>query len=600
VAEPTSQPSREFAARNHAAPPAAWLALVAVFLAVYVGSMFSPALLDDADATHAEAAREMAASGDFVTLHINGVRYLEKAPLLYWMVALSFKIFGAKAAAARLPIVLGVLAMALLAWRWSRRAFGEPAGSYAALFTMTAVGVFLFTRVLIPEVLLGVFIGTALYCFLTALEERAEPWRWYAGYVSMALAVLTKGLVALVIVSGTAVIYLAVSGDWRRWREFRLLTGTALLLAVAAPWHVMAGVQNPGFFWFYFVNEHLLRFLGRRYPADYNKLPAPAYWTLHLAWLFPWSAFAPALFRRDKRQSGLDFAARTRMLCWAWAGLVLLFFSFSTNQEYYTFPAYLPILILLGGAVAQRDETDAGSRSMMASYAVLLLVGVAAASVLMWGLWTSRNLPFVPDVGEVLVQRGVGNYTLSMSHFFDLTAESFAALRLPGMLAVAALLLGPLVGLVFRIQRKPQAAVWSVGLGMATLLVAAHMALVRFEPYLSSKPLADKIAAVARPEDQVMIYGDQAFGSSLLFYLRRQVFLVNGRSTSMEFGSRYADAPRIFLEDTDLQRAWQGPQRVFLFVPADRRKEVEVVLPGTRYVVGERSGKVVWSNREDD
>src|ERR1044072_2095057 len=151
---PTDVVSRKPASRR-----LAWMALLAIFLSVYFAAIFSPALLDDADATHAEAAREMAASGDFVTLHINGVRYLEKAPMMYWASAVSFKIFGVSAAAARLPIVLGILGLSLLAGAWARRAFGEIAGVYSALFVLTAAGIFLFTRILIPEVLLTLFIG---------------------------------------------------------------------------------------------------------------------------------------------------------------------------------------------------------------------------------------------------------------------------------------------------------------------------------------------------------------------------------------------------------------------------------------------------------
>src|SRR5205085_3413731 len=141
------------------------------------------------------------------------------------------------------------------------------------------------------------------------------------------------------------------------------------------------------------------------------------------------------------------------------------------------------------------------------------------------------------------------------------------------------------------------AAVWTLGIAMALVLVAAHLALVRFEPYLSSRPLAERIAPQLRAEDRVMIYGDQAFGSSLLFYLQRPIELVNGRSTSMEFGSHYPDAPRIFLNDADLLRAWSAPQRVLLFVPRERRREVEALLPAPRFVVAESSGKAIFSNR---
>jgi hypothetical protein len=126
--------------------------------------------------------------------------------------------------------------------------------------------------------------------------------------------------------------------------------------------------------------------------------------------------------------------------------------------------------------------------------------------------------------------------------------------------------------------------------------VAAHIALGRFGPYLSSKQLAQEIAARARPEDKVMIYGDQAFGSSLLFYLRRPIDLVEGRTTSMWFGSTFPDAPKIYLSDADLQQDWAGTGRVFLFVPPHQKSRVEGLLPH-RYVIAELSGKCVYSNR---
>ncbi|HTS06095.1 MAG TPA: glycosyltransferase family 39 protein, partial [Candidatus Eisenbacteria bacterium] len=232
-----------------------YLALIVVFAAVYFGALFSPPLLDDADSTHAEAAREMFVTGDYVTLHVNGVRYLEKAPLPYWLVAASYHIFGVNGFASRLPMALSVLLLGLLALVWARRAFGERAGVYAAVFVYTAAGVFLFTRILIPDVLLSLLIAASLYFFLTALETRNGTWRWYAGYVCMALGVLTKGLIALAFPGGAAFIYLAWTGEWRRWREFRLVTGLALFFVIATPWHILAGLRNTGgqnghgFFW---------------------------------------------------------------------------------------------------------------------------------------------------------------------------------------------------------------------------------------------------------------------------------------------------------------------------------------------------------------
>src|SRR5882757_7551019 len=144
--------------------------LSGLWLILFFAALFSPPLLDDADATHASAARHMALTGDLVTLRVDGIRYLEKAPLPYWLVALSFRLFGFNTFAAHLPQAIGVLLLALLGYRWAERAFSLRAAFYTGLATLTSAGIFLFTRYLIPEVLLSLFLSTALYCLLQALN----------------------------------------------------------------------------------------------------------------------------------------------------------------------------------------------------------------------------------------------------------------------------------------------------------------------------------------------------------------------------------------------------------------------------------------------
>ncbi len=203
--------------------------------------------------------------------------------------------------------------------------------------------------------------------------------RWaYLLWAALACAVLTKGLVAIVFVFATLAVFLTLTGDWRRWRSLHPFTGHALFLAIAAPWHILAALRNPavpmpansgfpahaGWTWFYLYNEHIARFLGTRVPRDYNKLPAALYWALHIVWLFPWSLFFPAAIAlawterdrlRQSRWSTLartSFAARTVLLLTIFSAIILGFFSLSTNQEYYTFPVYLPLLILTAAALA--------------------------------------------------------------------------------------------------------------------------------------------------------------------------------------------------------------------------------------------------------
>ena len=589
--------------------------LCSLWLVLFFVSLFSPPVLDDADGTHANAARQMLLSGDWVTLRVNNVRYLEKAPLPYWIVATSLRIFGVNTFATHLPQAIVVLLLMLLGYRWARRAFGERAALYTGLGILTSAGVFLFTRIFLPDPLLSLLLAAALYCFLQSIDlrpvnvvtlsgaedlraapSRPEALYPYAMWSALALAVLTKGLVAIVFFLGSTAAYLALTGEHGQWRRLKPFAGTMLFLVIAAPWHILAGLRNTGgmnghgFFWFYFINEHVLRFLGRRTPMDYNRLPGYLYWGLHLVWLFPWSLFVPILIIdlvRKWRQYGLvipeklNFATllilavyffviraifnphwtliaiftlagiivwgatrnqdgptpnqkadprdrpagevtliqKTSILLSIYSFIVLAFFSLSTNQEYYTFPVYLPLLMLSAAAIVRAEagynQEKSNRIGIVFAHAAFTVIGFAVAAALAYGLWTSRNLAYVPDIGSLLAHRGVGDYTLSMSSLFDLTAPSFAALRLPASLALAAFAIGPTIAWVLRARRRHIRATVAIGITSAVFLVAAHLALMRFAPLLSSQDFAQRIqqlettGAISR-DNTLLLFGDQA------------------------------------------------------------------------------------------
>lgn len=678
---PGLQPQPGFPGKKpslYSSPARAWTLLLLIFVAVHFVALFSPSLLDDADATHANAAQHMAVSGNFVTLYVNGIRYLEKPPLPYWLAALDYRIFGYNVFATHLPISLGVLACAILAWFWARRAYGDRAAFYAALAMLTSFGVFLWTRFFIPEALLTFFIALALYGFLTGLEDRSSA-RFYMAYAALAIGVLAKGLIAPVFFCAAVIPYLLLTGEWRRWRQMRLFTGLLLFLAIAAPWHILAALANPdhgnphgnvpspghvhGFLYFYFINEHFLRFLGKRYPHDYNKQPWFAYWLGQLVWLFPWSLFLPAALIRlwrnrkvfasdlrydstntieflDPRQtaqaassyaSRLRFRARTALLLSLFALFILIFFAVSTNQEYYTWPSWFAILLLTGSSLALIEEAPEGdprwinssSKWLTVFHGVFAILGVAAAAALGYGLWASRSLPFVPDIGTLLAHRGVGDYSLATSHFFDLTGPSFAALRLPAAVAAVVLLVGPLAAWVLRRRGHGLEATTSVAFTAAVVLIAAHIALERFEPMLSSRAMADTINRIAKEPGnsayQLIIYGDQADGSSVIFYTHHQALLAHGAvsyfasdpskdgeagsktfGSSMIWGSDYPDAPHIFMADPGLLAKWgQGP-RIFLFVPGDFHDHLEQLMAANGkplYKLQELSDKTLYTDR---
>ncbi|MFC6644023.1 ArnT family glycosyltransferase [Granulicella cerasi] len=577
------------------------LLLLSLWAAAFLASSISPPLLDDADATHSQAAQYMLHHGDWVTLHVDGIRYLEKAPLPYWIVAVSMKLFGENAFAAHLPLALTVLGLALLAWRWAARAFDEDTAFLAALMTLTSTGVFLFTRVFIPDVLLALLLCLSLYAALRALEGDS-PRHAYLFWIALALAVLTKGLVALVFAFAAIGLFLLFTRRLRELSKLRPVTGTLLMLAIAAPWHILAGLRNTGganghgFFWFYFVNEHILRFLGRRLPRDYNKMPAAAYWLAHLVWLFPWSLFLPAAFSRRQAEPRSTFGRDTLTLLALYSAFVLLFFSLSTNQEYYTLPAYLPLLMLLASRLTQSDS----SKRITLALASFTVLGAAIAITLFVGLWQSRALPFNPDIGSALARRAVGNYTLSMSHFFDLTGPSFAALRLPAIIAMITFAIGPAIALTqWTKQRRLIPAATTVAITTTVFFVAAHIALVRFAPMLSSEAFATCIRTLEQrdPTAQTALYGDQAYGSSIPFYLGQEVALVDGRSTSMLFGSTFPDAPPIFLTPSQYAAQWGIGPRKLLFVPDEKRQVVDQLLGTRSILVMTQSGKALLTDR---
>src|ERR1019366_1184137 len=248
------------------------------------------------------------------------------------------------------------------------------------------------------------------------------------------------------------------------------------------------------------------------------------------------------------------------------------------------------------------------TRWLTGAQAVFAVIGVLVALVLVWGLWVSRDIPYVDDVGTLLAHRAVADYTLSMSHLFDLTGASFAALRLPAILAAITLLIGPAVGWVLRVKGKHLAATVSVALTLTVFLIAAHIAFARFEPMLSSKPLADTIMEKASPADSFIIYGEQSDASSVVFYTHaffhgKPALMVvprcgqHGEGTTLLWGSCYPDAPDIFLSEGQLSKIWGTGERHWLFAQGTRQAKVESLLAGRLYLVQNVADKALFTDR---
>ncbi len=582
------------------------LVVVLFSAAIFFGTIFSPpSLMDDVDSVQAQIARTMLESGDWVTARLDGVKYLEKAPLKYWMIALAYLAFGVHDWAARIPIALAAVLLCWLTFRIGAWAFSPRAGYYAGLALATCAGLFLFTRVLIPDVVLTLAVTLAMWSLMRALEEdEPRPRLWAAALAaSLAAGVLLKGLIAVVIPACAGAVWLALTRQIfsrRTWRRLRPLSGAVIFLALAEPWHVLAILRNPpyfdftlsaepfryrGFFWFYFINEHVLRFLNLRHPRDYNTVPRLWFWLFHLLWLFPWSVFLPAAASLGFKP--VDRAARTRLLALCWTGFVLVFFTFSTTQEYYSMPVYPALALLAGCAMAAGGSWIAAGARVAAALAGA--VAVAAAAI----LFLVRGLPAPGDISVALAQHPE-LYTLSLGHMADLTLASFAYLRAPLAVAAAALLIGAAGAWRLRGER----AFLALAVMMVVLAHAARLAMVAFDPYFSSRPLAE---ALRRAPEGKLIAGDQYYTfASVFFYANRRALLLHGRVNNLEYGSLAPGAPAVFIDEADFRRLWLGPERYYLVAEAARAPRLEA-LAGSEslHVVAAAGGKFLYTNRAE-
>ncbi|SPF33886.1 Dolichyl-phosphate-mannose-protein mannosyltransferase domain protein [Candidatus Sulfopaludibacter sp. SbA4] len=559
--------------------------------------------MDDVDAVQAQIARNMLASGDWVTARIDGIVYLEKSPLIYWLIAICYKIFGACDWAARIPVALACVSLGWLTAAFGTWAFGRRAGFYAGLTISTCMGLFLFTRILIPDVMLTATIALAMWAFLRVLDDQELHPRFWAFVLAASLGVglLLKSAVALLFPGGAAAVYLLLTRQLfsaKVWRRLRPWSGLAIMLLVAVPWHVLATLRNPpyfdltmrsvageyhGFLWFYFINEQVLRFLNLRYPRDYNTVPRLYFWLFHLIWLFPWSVYFPAVARLSFKP--LDRAGRTRLLALCWTGFLLVFFTFSTTQEYYSMPCYPALALLLGSAMAE------GGVWVRRGTRVLAAVTGAAAIAAVLILAAVRHVPTPGDIAQALSQHPSA-YTLSLGHMEDLTLESFAYLRLPlGMAAVAFL-----IGALGSLRAVGQRAFLAAALMMVLFFHAARLAMVAFDPYLSSRPLAEALLR-SPPGDLVVDHHYYTF-SSIFFYTNRTAWLLNGRFNNLVYGSYAPGAPDVFLDDQHWKNLWLGPRRYYLVAKTSERPRFEkLVDQGALFVLAQSGGKMVLTNR---
>jgi 4-amino-4-deoxy-L-arabinose transferase-like glycosyltransferase len=642
---PKKKPVHETPPQPAASPrhwsPRSLIILFLAWLILQIGGLFSPGLLDDVDSVYIEIAREMMQRHDYVTPYINGIRFFDKPPLLYWMAAASMHIFGIHDWAARLPLALAVLALLLAVYALGIRLFAaispatspDRAGFYAALALATSIGPYLYTRFYIPDILLALWMTLAIHLLLIALDHIHEqpqksallPCLAFAAI--MALNVLTKGLIGLVFPIAFVLLYLAITKQLHLLLKLHLLASTIVFLIIAAPWHILAAIRNPaialpanlglpatgGWAWFYLYNEHIARFLSKRIPHDYGLTPIWLFWLYVVLWIMPWAIFLPTaianqiriLSKRARATFGEREASLSLLL---WALLILGFFTLSNRQEYYSLPA-LPALALMIGAVLTRAEctsrgiADPATNRSVLNWHLYTLVPLATLLALVCGYFalTAPNPAPGADIVSLLTMAGSTEaYNLSLSHITDLTGAAMGFFRGPlGATAVGMLGIG-LGSYLLRRKGRTYAANLTLAAFMTVILLAAHEGLVRFYPILGSKGLGEAInqaqQTAPNPDDLIILDGELTSGSTLIFYTGQQVHLIDGRINGLWYGSFWPDSPHIFETEDGLHQLWASPRRIFLFTYNPTTRATDLKPYGGVHTLASAGGKTILTN----
>jgi len=509
--------------------------------------------------------------------------------------------------------MLIVLAMILSTYALGRWALGSEGGFDSGLVLGTALGPFFFTRFLIPDVAVGLWLTLTFWLFLVSLEqqklEQATPVRWTCwGLAAVcALNVLTKGLIGLVFPAGAIGLYLLLTGNLRHLLKLRLVSSALVFFAIVAPWHILAALRNPaqgqvrGFLWFYFVNEHILRFLNRRVPRDYDTVPLLLFWVLLVLWLIPWTVFLPQSLQEVPRRwrefrTQMSRRQRAYLMFFLWNVVIVGFFSLSTRQEYYTIPA-IPGMALLVGGWLQRERASAADsrerRSGRISSSVLLAVGVIIAVIGFALLFFSKAPAAGTDLSDLL-RKNPQDYALSFGHFLDLTPQAMGAFRVPLFGFSLAFLLGTLANWILRRRARVGAGNAALAAMMVVVLACVRIAFGIFSPIISSKDLAMAIREQYRPGDQIVVNGLYENASTLNFYTGLPLHSLHTPGGNMWYGAQFPGAPRVFETQASFVEMWKGPQRIFFWTDGDD----PVALRGlTSYVVARRGGKTIFANQ---
>ena len=510
------------------------LVLLVAFTAVWFSNLEYRKLVNPDEGRYAEVPREMVASGDWITPRLNDIKYFEKPALQYWATAAAYSLFGEHQWTARLWSALTGFLGVLMVFFTGRRLFGADAGWYAALVLGSSLLWVLVGHVNTLDMGVSFLLSAAVCAFLLAqhdaAKERARS-RWMlAAWAALALALLSKGLIGLVLPGAALFLYILIERDWRLPGRLRLVAGITLLLALALPWFVAVSLANPEFFRFFFIHEHFERFLTKqhgRYEPPYYFIP------VLLAGMLPWTlTLIDALARAWKRDPQQRF--QVRRFLFLWAAVVFVFFSASSSKLLpYILPMFPALALLIGARL-----TQLGARALAWQALPAALAGIVVLA-LVPGIerYASREV-------EVEMFRDYADWLIAAGLLQIAGAAACAWLAWHGR-AAAALVVLAFAGLVF-----------------AQLVLSGHESLSRAK---SAYHIVQEIKPELKPG--MPFYSVDTYDQSLQFYLRRSTTMVAYKD---ELGFGIEQEPEKFIPElAQFERNWNaGREALALMSPA--------------------------------
>jgi 4-amino-4-deoxy-L-arabinose transferase-like glycosyltransferase len=509
--------------------------LLLFFLAVailYGSALGTIPLLEPDEGRYAEIPREMLASGDFVTPHLNGVVYLEKPPLFYWGTAASLAVFGETEFGARCFTAAVSVAGILLTYWMGATLAGWRTGLYAAIVLSTSIYYYAIGRLNTLDMTLAVLLLLSIfpaYLYHSGKSDRRSY--LLLSYAASGLAFLTKGLIGVVFPLAVMVLWLVFSRrQWEYAKAFSPL-GIALFLAIVLPWTILVQRENPDFLWFFFVHEQFLRYATK---IHHHAEPFWFFLPVVIAGFLPWVAFLRRIAVSVHGAREVFLPREDLVFLLSWILFVFLFFSISGSKlATYVVPIFPPLAVLFGrGLVLWADREDGAVRCR---FPLALAVILAAA---------------------ILAVPSFSRHRMEPAAWAWVTAAPVALILLWGIMPLFVRRLGA--------ERVVLLSFLLLALFLTSLNRPAGLYL---GDYKSVKNLSRTLQGILRPGDDLAQY--ETFRQGLPFYTGRRTILVDAMG-ELEFGGERAeDRADYFLTPADFRKLWNSPRRVFCLFKRD-------------------------------